>query len=68
MHSTMRLGGGASEFLHTQKYTLVHKTSPFFILLYFLQTLTDFYNIWPTAYGVNLQYNNKSPDINPIDC
>jgi len=34
------------------------KTSPFFISLWFLQTLTSFYNIWCIIYGVNLQRNN----------
>jgi len=32
--------------------------SPFFIALWFLQPLTDFYNIWHIVYRVNLQHNN----------
>jgi len=31
------------------------KMSCFFISLWFLQTLTDFYNIWHAVYQVNLQ-------------
>jgi len=37
-------------------YTLQRNLS-FFILLEFLQTLTNFYNIWPTVHWVNLQHN-----------
>jgi len=29
-----------------------------FISLWFLQTLTDFYNIWHVAYPVTMQHNN----------
>ena len=31
------------------RYTVVQKTPPLLILLQFLQTLTDFYSVWPYA-------------------
>jgi len=39
-------------------YSVVQKTSPLFISLWFPQTLTNFYNIWHIIYRVNLQRNS----------
>ena len=40
---------------HSSSQTITTPHS--FVLLQFLRTLTDFYNIWRIVYGVNLQHN-----------
>ena len=42
--------------LHNVFHTVIQKTPTFFIWLWFLQMLTDFY-IWHTVYWVNMQHD-----------